>query len=435
VIEMGPPPLEERTRVLERVLAAEGHEVDYDLVLQFADRYSDMRELLRAAEDSIGMHNTLVIEPEKGEPEVWPQPVDGALLLSGLTEAFSRYLALPNEAPTTLALWTLFAHAHEAFGYSPILAAVSPVKRAGKTRLFEVLYQLVPNPVFTSNLTPASIFRMGGEVDVQEAGWNSTRTRPAFTLLADEGDTWLKLRPELHGVINSGHTRRSAFVLRVTSERTAAYSTWFPKALALIDTGVNALPPTVLDRSILIPMQRRKSDEPVMHLRSDRNAEDLATLKSKCVRWARDHFTALREANVEMPERIGDRTADNWRPLITVGAVASVEWHERAKAACLVLTGNDDETEEIKVLLLGDIRNAFAEYANDRIPTTILLEILGALVERQWRRMLTSFKLSQLLRPFGVHPRPLWGSADGGEKKTLRGYFLSDFAEAFERYL
>lgn len=163
VIEMEPPPLKERARVLERVLAAEGHEIDGDLVLQFADRYTDMRELLRAAEDSIGMHNTLVIEPVKGDPEYWPHPVDGSLLLSGLAEAFSRYLALPAEVPAVLALWTLFAHAHEAFGYSPILTAVSPVKRAGKTRLLEVLRQLVPNPVLTASLTPASIFRLGGE--------------------------------------------------------------------------------------------------------------------------------------------------------------------------------------------------------------------------------------------------------------------------------
>jgi hypothetical protein len=434
VIEMGPPPVAERARVLARILGAEGHVVEAAHVLQFADRYPDMREMVRAAEDSFGVHGSLVTEPLAGEPEFWPQPVDGPLLLSGLAEAFSRYLSLPPEAPTALALWVLFAHAHEAFGYSPILAAISAIKRSGKTRLFEVLYQLVPNPVFTSNITPASIYRMGGETD-PHASDRTGRTRPSFTLLADEGDTWLKLRRELQGILNSGHTRRAAFVIRVSNEQATAYSTWFPKALALIDTGMNSLPPTVQDRSILIPMQRRRSDEVVTPLRSDRNAEDLAALKSKCARWVRDYFAALREATVEMPERIGDRTADNWRPLLTVGAVAGGEWRERAARACLVLTCNDEETEEIKLLLLRDIRDAFAEYGNDRVPTSILLEILGALVERQWRRMLSAFKLSQLLRPFGIYPRPLWGAVDGGEKKTLRGYFLSDFTEAFARYL
>jgi hypothetical protein len=51
------------------------------------------------------------------------------------------------------------------------------------------------------------------------------------TLLIDEADTFLIGRDDLRGVLNSGHSRTSATVLRCSgnSHEPRAYKTWAPK--------------------------------------------------------------------------------------------------------------------------------------------------------------------------------------------------------------
>ena len=74
------------------------------------------------------------------------------------------------------------------------------------------------------------------------------------TLLVDEADTFLRDRDDLRGVLNSGHLRASAVVVRTVGDEHEArlFSTWAPKAVALIGT----LPDTLADRSIILSMRR-----------------------------------------------------------------------------------------------------------------------------------------------------------------------------------
>jgi hypothetical protein len=66
---------------------------------------------------------------------------------------------------------------------------------------------------------------------------NVEKYRP--TLLIDEADTFLGDHDELRGIINSGHRRSSAFVLRCDGDdqEPKSLSTWCPKAIALIGLG------------------------------------------------------------------------------------------------------------------------------------------------------------------------------------------------------
>lgn len=435
-IEMRVPPFEERLRILSAVLESERIEADPFVAVEFAEAYEDMRELLRAAQDSIAIHGELRMpDGTARRPEtLWPIPIEGAEMLDAIAAAFTRYLSLPEGGATALALWAVFAHAHGASGHSPILAAVSPVKRSGKTLLFEVLSQLTPRAIFTSNITPACIFRLGGVVDEEQTDGNQVVTPPAFTLLADEGDTWLKLRPEIQGVLNSGHTRRAAYIIRVVGNEPKRFSTFFPKALALINRSTTELPTTVLDRSIVIPMQRRRRDEILARLRFDHENDELSALRKQGARWAHDNFGQLRDANPITPDCIGDRAADNWRPLLAIAEAAGARWAERAHAACLILSGVVDETGELTVVLLNDIRDIFLSDRErpDRLPTSELVVSLRSISDHAWAT-LTPYRLSLFLRPFGIRPRALWATS-GDRKKTLRGYYLADFSDAFDRY-
>lgn len=185
------------------------------------------------------------------DPEPWLEEVDGAELLSDLAESFTRYASLPEGGATALALWTLHTYAHDAALISPILCLASPQKRCGKTTVLSLLRGAVDRPMSTANITAAALFRA------------TELWRP--TLLIDEADTFLRDNEELRGVLNSGHSRDSAYIIRTAGDdhEPRAFNTWAPKAIALI----GKLPSTLADRSIVIPMRRKLPGEQVERLR------------------------------------------------------------------------------------------------------------------------------------------------------------------------
>src|SRR5580704_8116253 len=123
-------------------------------------------------------------------PIPWSEPVDGAVLLDELSQTFRRFLFLPPGADDVLALWSVHTYAYEAADYFPILSAISPQKRCGKSTLLRLLRALVRQPVMASHFRVAVIYR------IIEA------SRP--TLLIDEADTYLLSNKILIGVLNSG---------------------------------------------------------------------------------------------------------------------------------------------------------------------------------------------------------------------------------------
>ena len=187
------------------------------------------------------------------EPEPWPERVDGAALLTEMAGLFKRHIILPEGAEIILPLWTLHTWCIDDVSISPILAITSPEKRCGKTSLLSLLAKLVKRPLPTSNITSAALFR---SVDL----WSPT-------LLVDEADTFLRDSDELRGIINSGHTRGGAFVVRTTGDdhEPRCFSTWGAKVVALI----GLLPGTLLDRSITVAMKRKNKNEKAARLSYD----------------------------------------------------------------------------------------------------------------------------------------------------------------------
>ena len=92
-------------------------------------------------------------------PEPWPDLVDGAALLSEMTAAVLRYVVMEVGSAVTVALWVVHAHALDAFQFSPRAAVTSAEKRCGKTTVLDVVQNLSPRPLSTSNTTAAAIFR------------------------------------------------------------------------------------------------------------------------------------------------------------------------------------------------------------------------------------------------------------------------------------
>jgi len=97
-----------------------------------------------------------------------------------------------------LSLWVAHTHAFLAADCTPYLAITSAEKQSGKTRLLEVLENLVANPWMTGQVTAAVLARKIGD-----------KLPP--TLLLDESDAAFKGEKEyveaLRGILNTGYRK------------------------------------------------------------------------------------------------------------------------------------------------------------------------------------------------------------------------------------
>lgn len=249
--------------------------------------------------------------------------------------------------------------------------------------------------------------------------------------MIDEADTFLRQSDELRGIINSGHTHDTAFVIRTVGEdhEPRRFATWSPKAIACIGDA----PDTIEDRAIVIHMRRKLPSETVTRLRyKDRYRE----LGSQCLRWLADHIDALRAAEPDLPGELNDRAADNWTPLLAIADAAAGKWPKRARDVAKALSGGEQtEDTSARVQLLADICAVFEARKLDCIRSVDLVDALVDMEDRAWPewrkgKPLTATQLARLLRPFGISP----GTRRGGDD-TFKGYVRDKFNDAFRRYL
>jgi len=352
------------------------------------------------------------------DPDPWPEAVDGAALLDDLAQTYRRFVSLPDGGAEALALWIVFTYALDVFDVAPILALCSPLKRCGKTTTEELTAALANRPLTAANITVAALYR--------------TVEQFAPTLIVDEADTFLLTNLGLRGIINSGHTRATAFVVRTVGHEPRLFSTWGARMIALI----GHLPTTLEDRAIVLPMRRRAPGETVERIRRDGLLRRLDPLRRRAARWVADHLAALQAADPAVPDALNDRQADNWRPLLAIADAAGSGWGDRARIAARTLAGAGGEADPaVPVQLLADLRDLFATSAADKLATAAIIHHLIRLEERSWAeyaagRPLTPRHLAELLEGFRIKAKQIRQGA-----ATRKGYLRSDFTDAFRRYL
>jgi putative DNA primase/helicase len=295
-----------------------------------------------------------------------------------------------------------------------------------------VLSLLIPRSIAASNLSPSTIFRT---IDLEHC-----------TLLIDEADTFVRTRKDagnedLRGLLNSGHTRATAYVIRNVPAGEKAwqpkrFSTWCPIAIA----GIGGLPDTVEDRSITIRMRRKLRSEKVERLtrRNKAARADAATLASKLARFAADNLDKLRAADPASPETLNDRATDNWEHLLAIADLASGDWPARARAAAVKLSGDreDSDWESLHTKLLTDIKAIFEAQPEStaELRSKDICEKLAQIETSPWAEMgrggkpITHARLARMLKSFEIYVTKI-------ENGNARGYQKSNFSDAFERYL
>lgn len=357
-------------------------------------------------------------DPIVTDVEPWPSTVDLHDVLGEISAAARRHLIAPDGASETLALWVVFAHCHDAFDISPLLAFTSATPSCGKTSALAIVKQLVPRALAASNITPAVLFRV------------VEKYKP--TLLVDEADTFLRDNDELRGVINSGHNREGAFVLRVVGDDhdPKKFSTWGPKAIAMI----GRLPPTLASRSVIVALKRKTVGDVVDSLRSTSPSFWLE-LQRKAAKWALDNTRRLSAApDPVLPQTLLNRGADNWRPLVLIADAAGGAWPDRSRQIAERLGAEADDIAIVHALK--DIADLFAGAGVDFLQTSAVLDSFHAMDTRPWgewgrsQKPITGAQLARLLKPLGIIPVQGWVSGT-----SRRGYHLGAFREAFRAYI
>src|SRR5207245_9167166 len=84
------------------------------------------------------------------------------------------------------------------------------------------------------------------------------------TLLIYEAETFVTGNEEVRGILNSGHTRDTAIIIRLVGDNhePKEFSTWSAKAIA----SIGKLSGTLRDRSMVLPMRRKQQSERVATL-------------------------------------------------------------------------------------------------------------------------------------------------------------------------
>ena len=351
--------------------------------------------------------------------KIWPEKIVPAQILDEVSGCVCRFIVCEPETAHAAALWIVMSWVIDSVQVAPLAVITAPEKRCGKTQLLTLIGRLVRNPLTASNITPAALFRV---IDA----WQPT-------LLIDEADAFLRDNEELRGLINCGHTRDSAYIVRVVGDDhvPTKFNAWGAKAIS----GIGHLADTLMDRAIVLELRRKLPHENVERLR---HAEPglFDELAAKLARFAEDYQEKIRVARPSLPESLNDRAQDNWEPLLAIADVAGSHWPQLARQAALKLSGSQTDSMSVGVELLSDIQEIFDTKKIDRIFTADLIEALCADDEKPWAtynrgKPISPKQIATRLKGYGIKSKDVRIGRITGKK----GFLLDDFEESFSRYL
>jgi hypothetical protein len=350
---------------------------------------------------------------------------DGAQLLDDVRAFLKRFVAYPSESHASAhALWIAHCWWMDSWDSTPRIAFLSPEPGSGKTRALEVTEPLVPRPIHSINATAAFLFRKVCD----------PLGRP--TILYDECDTVFgpkaREHEEVRGLVNAGH-RPGATAGRCVVVGKEVRTEELPAYCAVALAGLDDLPDTIMTRSVIVRMKRRRPDERVEPWRRRINGAAAAQLYRQLMAWS-NSATPLQDGWPSMPNGIEDRDADVWEALLAVADLAGDHWPTTARAAAVKLVGESrDQRPSLGVQLLRDIRQVFGDA--DKLPTADILLELNKLDEAPWAKIsrgeaLNARGLAQRLVKYGIKSRN-----ERVGPQVLKSYARAEFVDAWERYL
>ncbi|WP_340299883.1 DUF3631 domain-containing protein [Roseobacter sp. HKCC-CH-9351] len=332
-------------------------------------------------------------------------------------EANSHVIFQDKSDADAIALWIASSYLLDHWLLFPKLLINSPERECGKSTALQVVEAFARNGRIASSITPSAVYRF-----IQSC---------TPTLLIDEADRSLRGNEELNGIINAGHTRRTATKMLSVKGQDAEWkpvelSLWCPQVIA----GIGEFEDTLMSRSIVIGLRRKLTSEQVrrMHIGYFEGQEFIRKFLHD---WSES--AAPSTSQLDLPPQAGNRMQDNWEPLFRVASMAGNIWKTKALKAFDVIEvqRKPDKVTSSGSELLADIREIVKDEITPEVPSNALLDKLLYHPDNDWMagnngRPITGKWLAKTLRVYGVHP----------QRRTAHNvYLMADLEEAFKRYL
>jgi Protein of unknown function (DUF3631) len=349
--------------------------------------------------------------------------LDGAQTLDLVHATLTRYVVFPClEAAVAVTLWAAATHAMPELEFAARLVLKSPVKRCGKSRLMDVLGQLVHRPLITSDISAAALVRSISEDNPP-------------TIMLDEADATFgkalkgdEKAEHLRGILNAGFGRDRPYTRWDITTRGLEDCPTF--AMAVL-AGIGSMPDTIEDRAVVLTMRRKAPGEAASKYRLRRDKAKVKKVGEKLSTWAGSRAKELGDAEPEMPQGLNDRAEDVWEALVAVADAAGGEWPARARKAARVLSDEAEEDAADSMRLLADLRDVFGQ--QDKLWTQTILAKLHDIPEAPWAdwygHPLKDRELAKLLRPYGIRSRDV-----KDDKANHKGYYREQFVKEWDSY-
>ncbi len=231
-------------------------------------------------------------------------------------------------------------------------------------------------------------------------------------------------------MLNAGH-RRGATAGRCVVKGKVIETEELPAYCAVALAGLNDMPDTLMSRSVIVRMRRRRQGETVEPWRGRLNRPEAEELCSALEAWSAKAAHQLEWP--DLPAGIEDRDADIWEALLAVADLAGNDWATRARVAAVALVADSRAgTPSIGVMLLRDLRTVFD--GRDRMPTEAILTALHDMDESPWAdirgKPVDSRWLSRQLDKYGVQAKDI-----RVEGRVVRGYDAAHLGDPWSRYV
>ncbi len=350
-----------------------------------------------------------------------------------------------------LSFWIMATYIFESFDSFPYLCITARTKRAGKTRLSELVSFTCQMPFPVAAASAASLFR-----SIQD-------DKP--TIIWDEAETLSSESPTVvRALLNVGY-RKGQTIPRVSGHGVIQYQTYCPKVFVLIGDVYD----TLRDRSITVEMER--ADPAVL---ASKKRFSYETGKQEGFDIAEEIKTTVAK-NLEsiqsayLSESLGfltDRDEEIWRPLFAICKSLDPESYtamqriaadlaaEKTNPYRYTENATDEQTkqnEEYGLILLRDMHKITQAYAqrtkSKAIPSADSITLLKCIPTSPWRKYhspaeirggngmvdsgsgLTIVQMCYMLNQFGIHP-----TLQRQGEKVFRGYTISQIEEAAHKF-
>ena len=244
--------------------------------------------------------------------------------------------------------------------------------------------------------------------------------------------------PILRAIVNDGFTEGGARAF-VVDKAVREFKLFTPLAFGAI----GRLPLPLMSRSVVVDMFRAPRTAKIerFDLKNQTLREELDTVYRHTFIWGQQ-IRAKLNTDPPMPDEIYGRAADRWRVLIAIADALGRGDQARQVAR---IFASEHVGEDVKILLLSDIRRVFGAFAEDRIARDLLLQHLLALDDGHWLEFrgvngnrppkpLTRSEMVKMISDFGVKTKSLWPRRRTADAKSVRGFARADFEKAWAAY-